>query len=58
MPVELAVHVAALNASVGVAQHDLHPLFASQLLFVVFLHALFADVVARLVVRVVLDVAL
>ena len=54
--VEGAVHVAALNTAVGVAQQNLHALLAAQLALVAALDAALADVVAGLVVVVVLDV--
>ena len=54
--VQLAVHVAALYPSVGVAQQDLYAFLAAQLLFVIPFYALLADIVAKLVIRIVFDV--
>ena len=54
--VEPAVHVTALYPSVGIAQQNLHTLFPTQLLLIILLHALLADVIAKLVIRIALYV--
>ena len=56
--VELTVLIAALHASVGVAQQNLYALLASQLFLVAALNAQLADVVAWLVVVVGFNIAL
>ena len=55
-PVEGSVLIAALYAPVGIAQENLHPLLATQLLLVEALHTQLAYIVAGLVVVVRLDV--
>jgi len=55
--VEPSVHVMPLYASVGIAQQDFHALLAAQVLFVAFLDALLADVVAAAIVVVFLNVS-
>ena len=54
--VKLSVLVSALDSSSGIAQQDFRTLDASQRLFVASFHALFANVVASLVISIGLNV--
>lgn len=56
LAVVFALHILPLDASASIAQQYLHALLAAQLFLVRLLHAEFADVVARLVVAVFLNV--
>ena len=49
--------ILSLYSSAGVTEKHLHAFLASQLLLVIFLHTELADIVARLVIAVVLDVS-
>ena len=56
LAVVFALHILPLDASASIAQQYLHALLAAQLFLVRLLHAELADVVARLVVAVFLNV--
>ena len=56
--VELSVLIASLYSSPRIAKHNLHALDTSELLLIMLLQSQFTDIVTRLIVVIILDIAL